>query len=87
MVTASFVRSHIDRMPLGDFGGVVLQLITMNPGVDFLVKVECDGKKALLDTKEFRAVLEGIPLDAPQVRSFLRDYIQENLVTIYGGRL
>ena len=86
-VCARYKISHIDRMPLGDFGGVVLQLITMNPGVDFLVKVECDGKKALLDTKEFRAVLEGIPLDAPQVRSFLRDYIQENLVTIYGGRL
>ena len=74
-------------MPLGDFGGVVLQLITMNPDVDFFVTAECDGEKGVLDTKEFRAVLDGIPLNAPQVRVFLRDYIQENLVTIYGGRL
>lgn len=86
-VCARYKIGHIDRMPLGDFGGVILQLITMNPDVDFLVSVESDGKKAVLDTKEFRAVLEGIPLDAPQVRTFLRDYIQENLVTIYGGRL
>ena len=86
-VCARYKIGHIDRMPLGDFGGVVLQLITMNPDVDFFVTAECDGEKGVLDTKEFRAVLDGIPLNAPQVRVFLRDYIQENLVTIYGGRL
>ena len=87
-VRAVFVLSHIDRMPLGDFGGVCLQLVTMNPAVDFRIRAEGDGKEGVLDTREVRAVLgEDISLSAPEVRAFLKDYIQENLVDIFGGRL
>ena len=87
-VTAEYVISHVDRMPLGDFGGVCLQLVTMNPAVDFRIRAEGDGKEGVLDTREVRAVLgEDISLSAPEVRAFLKDYIQENLVDIFGGRL
>lgn len=87
-VTAEYVISHVDRMPLGDFGGVVLQLVTMNPVVDFTVTAACGGREGVLDTREVRGVLgEDIPLSAPEVRAFLKDYIQENLVDIFGGRL
>ena len=87
-VTAEYVISHVDRMPLGDFGGVCLQLVTMNPAVDFCIRAEGDGKEGVLDTREVRAVLgEDISLSAPEVRAFLKDYIQENLVDIFGGRL
>ena len=86
-IFAEYVIGHIDRMPLGDFGGVVLQLVTMNPSVDFTVTVEADGRKGVLDTSEIKEILGEIPLDMPEVRAFLKDYIQENLVSIYGGRL
>lgn len=87
-VTAEYVISHVDRMPLGDFGGVCLQLVTMNPAVDFRIRAEGDGKEGVLDTREVRAVLgEDVSLSAPEVRAFLKDYIQENLVDIFGGRL
>lgn len=87
-VRAEYQISHVDRMPLGDFGGVVLQLVTMNPGVDFLIRAEngdCSGK---LDTCEVREILgENISFTLPEVRAFLKEYIQENLVEIFGGRL
>ena len=86
-VTAEYRISHIDRMPLGDFGGVVLQLVTMNQGVDFRVAVKVGKAEGVLDTREVREILGDVPLDAPEIRAFLRDYIQENLVSIYGGRL
>ena len=87
-VSAEYRISHIDRMPLGDFGGVALQLVTMNPGVDFCISVT-DGERAgVLDTRDVKEILgEDIPLGAPEVRAFLKDYIRENLVSIYGGRL
>lgn len=87
-VSAEYRISHIDRMPLGDFGGVALQLVTMNPGVDFCISVS-DGERAgVLDTRDVKEILgEDIPLGAPEVRAFLKDYIRENLVSIYGGRL
>ena len=87
-VCADYRISHIDRMPLGDFGGVALQLVTMNPRVDFRFFVSDGERGGVLDTREVREVLgEEIPLDAPEVRAFLKEYIQENLVDIIGGRL
>ena len=87
-VTATYRIGHVDRMPLGDFGGVVLQLVTMNPQTDFLVTVQSGEKTGVLDTREIREILgEDIPLGAPEVRAFLKEYISENLVSIYGGRL
>lgn len=87
VISAGYRISHIDRMPLGDFGGVVLQLITMNPSVDFIVSVRCGAQEGSLDTREFREILGDIPFSDPEVRGFLKNYIQENLVSIYGGRL
>ena len=80
---------HIDRIPLGDFGGVALQLVTMNPNTDFVISVKDEdaGQAGVLDTREFRAELGDIPFTEPEVRAFIKDYIQENLVNIYGGRL
>ena len=87
-VRASYRISHVDRMPLGDFGGVALQLVTMNPQVDFRIAAADGEHCGVLDTREVRAVLgEDIPFTAPEVRVFLKDYIQENLVDIFGGRL
>ena len=87
-VTATYKISHVDRMPLGDFGGVALQLVTMNPATDFCIRVTDGSREGVLDTREIKEILgEDIPLGAPEVRAFLKEYIQENLVSIYGGRL
>lgn len=88
-VCALYHIGHIDRIPLGDFGGVALQLITMNPNTDFVISVKDEdaGQAGVLDTREFRAELGDIPFTEPEVRAFIKDYIQENLVNIYGGRL
>ncbi len=87
LVTAQYSVGHVDRMPLGDFGGVVLQLVTMNPAVDFYVLAKNGESEGVLDTREMREVLGDIPLSHPEVRGFLKDYIKENLVDIFGGRL
>ena len=88
-VCALYHIGHIDRIPLGDFGGVALQLVTMNPNTDFVISVKDEdaGQAGVLDTREFRAELGDIPFTEPEVRAFIKDYIQENLVNIYGGRL
>ena len=87
-VCATYRISHVDRMPLGDYGGVVLRLVTMNPQVNFRF-IAGDGERSgTLDTRELREVLgEDIPLNSVEVRAFLKEYIQENLVDIFGGRL
>lgn len=86
-VAASFRISHIDRMPLGDFGGVILQLVTMNETVNFYIEVTARNISGTLDTRIMREILGEISFNEPEVRAYLKEYIQENLVSVYGGRL
>ena len=41
--------------------------------------------KFTADSREFRAVLEGVPLSTPDVQAFIRYYIRENTEEISGG--
>ena len=77
-VRAEFVFSHIDRMPLGDMNATVHQLILMHQDCDFLYTYECNGRSFTLDTREVRAILEGIPFHTPEVSGYLKDYLSEN---------
>ena len=84
-VTAVFVLSHIDRMPLGDISGVIHDLIVYHPDTDFCYTYEYDGKSFTLDTREFREILGDIPLNSPKVSSYISDYLTENKLETDGG--
>jgi anti-sigma regulatory factor (Ser/Thr protein kinase) len=77
-VTAVFKLSHIDRMPLGDINSTMYTLITLNTQIDFLYTYELDGKQFILDTREFRQILNHVPLDNPEVSAFIKEYLEEN---------
>ncbi len=77
-VTATFGLGSIDRMPLGDINGTIATLVQCNPGIDWLYTRRKDGREMVMDTRQFREVLEDMPLDSPEVLGFLRDYLAEN---------
>lgn len=77
-VTAVFVLSHIDRMPLGDMNSTVHSLVTMHPECDFVYTFRFDDKEFSLDTREFREILGGIPFSEPEVSQYIKDYLTEN---------
>lgn len=86
-VTAVFVYSSIDRMPLGDMNETVCSLVQCNPSLDFLYRYQLDGRGFVMDTREFRKELgEEVPLDAPEVMAFLRDYLNENTLSVNQGK-
>ncbi|MEG1501048.1 MAG: ATP-binding protein, partial [Clostridiales bacterium] len=66
-VKAVFGLNHIDRMPLGDMTSTVVSLIQCNPNIDFVYTYQLNDKSFVADTRQFREVLEGIPLNSPQV--------------------
>ena len=84
-VFASFGLSHIDRMPLGDINGTIHTLITFNTGIDFVYTYIYNGASFTLDTREFRQILEGVPLDSPDVSAYIKDYLEENKREVDGG--
>lgn len=84
-VDASFVLSHIDRMPLGDITASIHSLITCNPTIDFDYIYSFDERSFELDTRTFRTILNDIPLNTKEVSIFIKEYLTENKQAVDHG--
>ena len=77
-ICAVFHTNHIDCMPVGDMRSTIVSLIQCNPDIDFVYRLISPKGQFEADTRQFRKILEGIPLNSPQVISFIKDFIEEN---------
>ena len=85
VTTARYVKSHVDMTPLGDINCTVEILIRCNPQIDFVFTRTNDNGSFTLDTRELRAVLEGVSLDTPDVTEWIRQYLEEQTQILFGG--
>ena len=85
VVKATFGLTHIDRMPLGDIGATICTLVQCNPEIDFVYTFIHSDKSFSADTRQFRQVLEGVPLKSPEVIRFIGEFIRENTAEILNG--
>lgn len=83
-VRGVFGLSNIDRMPLGDLNGTIETLIYCNPQLDFVYSRSRDGESFTLDTREVRAVLSGVPLNANEVTLWLKEFLCEGEQQVNG---
>ncbi len=86
-VTAVFVLSHIDRMPLGDITSTIHTLVVYHPDTEFLYRYCYNGASFTLDTREFRQILGDVPFDTPEISEYIREYLTENKLETDGGAL
>lgn len=87
-VRGTFGRSHIDRPPMGDIQGTMLTLVLGTPEYpDYILRYETDDTSFTFDTREIRRALDGVPLDLPDVVSWMRDYLREGFEQINGGAI
>lgn len=84
-IEAAFCLTHIDRMPLGDMTSTMYSLITFSPDIDFLYTYRVNDKSFVLDTRELHSILGDVPLNAPEVASFIRDLLKENHNEVNGS--
>ncbi len=76
---AVFGLSHIDRAPVGDMPGTMSVLVSGSPQIDFVYTHTVDGASFTFDTREIRTALDGVPLDTPEVVSWIQAYVYEGL--------
>lgn len=74
---AFFHTGHIDMLPVGNMAETVEMLITMNPDMDFLYVHSVGNEQFTLDTREIKAVLEDVPINSPEVVSFIKETLAE----------
>jgi len=77
VVRAEFELNHIDRVPVGDMVSTMLALISGSPEVDFSYVRCCDDKSFVFETSKIKEVLGGVPLNHPDVLSWLKDFLTE----------
>jgi hypothetical protein len=76
------MANHIDLPPWGDIAGVIILLVTANPELDFSYIHRSKTGEYVFDTREIKAELEGVSIDEPEVRKFLKEMLKENLEEI-----
>lgn len=77
-VTARFVPSHVDMIPLGDINSTILLLITCNPKLDFVFHHRMNSREFTLDTRELRRVLgHEVALNSPDVVQWIKSWLDE----------
>ena len=77
-VEADFDTGHLDCPPLGDLPGVISLLAQGAPRLELCYVHKTPQGRFQFETGEIRAVLgPEIPLSAPEVALWIRDYIQE----------
>jgi len=81
-VTATFGLTHLDRPVMGDLVGTLLLLICSSDKTDYAFKHRTNLGEFVLDTREVKQMLRDVPLSHPDVRTFLKEMLQENLEQI-----
>ena len=77
-VFASFVKSSIDFIPLGDIIGTICILIQGADNIDFLFVHKIEENEIRLDTREMREMLgDDIPLSSPEVLAWAKEYLTD----------
>lgn len=82
-VKASFVIDNIDRMPLGNVSETAVTVL--NPEVDFVWVYTVEDRTFTFDTREVKEELGDIPIDSPEIVTFLKSLLTENIESINGG--
>ncbi len=78
VLTAVFIPQSIDMPPLGDLASSICALIQGSPDLDFYYYRQTPLGHFELDTRQLRQVLGNVPLDTPQVCSWIYDYLTEH---------
>ena len=84
-VTARFILSHIDRMPLGDINSTIHTLVVYHPETDFVYHYCYNDRSFTMDTREFREVLGDIPFSTPEISDYIMEFLNENKLETDGG--
>jgi len=78
-IEASFLLNHPDLPPLGKLKDTILILSVSNPEVNFSFEIKTDERDFLFDTEEINKILDGLPINDPEVMKFITKYLDEYL--------
>ena len=87
LISAVFMTGNIDCPPLGNMTDTMVSQVISHQDIDFIYKFITDAGQMNFDTREIKGALEGVPLDTPEIISWMRQSINEEINKIGGGKI
>ena len=84
-LTAIFKTDNVDFVPLGDIASTVELLCVSNPDVNIAFTESHETDTFSFESQKIRDILGDVPMDAPEVRKWIREYLTENTEKFSGG--
>lgn len=79
LIEAIYTRSHLDTPALGDLAETIATLIQADANIDYNIDIVFDDKTFNLDTIAIKEILDGVPIDEPDIILWLKEYIKEGI--------
>lgn len=85
-IKATFEINNIDRAPMGDLSGTMLQQVLSTPQTpDYRLLYTVEDASFEFDTREIKQQLQDVPLDSPDVIAWMKEYLEEGIRELNGG--
>lgn len=85
VVTAVFVISSIDRVPMGNLAETVITLMQNADNTDIIFSYYKGAQGFTLDTREVKKITGADSFQDYGIIKFVREYLEENIKSINGG--
>jgi len=82
-VKATFQRSHIDRMPLGDVASTLVATVAAKPDINLLYNHLVDGRNFVFDTGCLVSKFKELPLNEVGVLNWIKSYCRDGIKKLY----
>lgn len=79
IVVATFEKDNIDRPPMGDVADAIYFLATSHTAIRFVFTFTIDDRSFEWDTDAVKEVLDGLPIDAPELKAPLMEMLNSNM--------
>ena len=78
-VTAIFGLTNIATPPMGDLAGTVVLTASAYPDIHFIFHYQREEIDYVFDTDEVNEALDGVSIQDPEIISYLKEMIEENI--------
>lgn len=79
VIEARYRRSHLDCPAMGDLAETMVTLIQADDAIVFDLTYDWDQGNFQMNTAEIKEILDGVPINTPEVILWLKEYIKEGI--------
>ena len=79
LIETTYVKSHLDCPAMGNLPETIATLVQADANIEYHIDIVYDNHTFVFDTKEIKEILDGVPIDEPDIILWLKDYIKEGI--------